>query len=440
MANGQWKNRIVGSDEVAPDDLLANPLNWRVHPKHQQDALKGVIDEVGFVSPVLVQAGTDVVVDGHMRVTLALRDNIATIPVIYLDLDDNEVNTILATFDPISALAATDAAQLDALLREVSTSDAAVMQMLADLAEEAGVVSFDGENEGLTDADEVPEPPVDPITRPGDLWTLGRHRLLCGDSTNRADVDRLMQGERADMVFTSPPYAEQRTYQGNLHPWDELMNGAFSILPTTDAAQVLVNLGLVHRDGEWVPYWERWLGFMKEHAWRRFGWYVWDQGSGLPGDWNGRLAPSHEFVFHFNRESVSANKTVKTKLGGQKKTGSGLRQKDGVVTQWNHAGRLVQPTKVPDSVLRINRHSTFTEAVDHPAVFPVALADLVIETFSKQGDILFEPFGGGGTTVISAEQKGRQCYTMEIAPVYCDVIVRRWEQFTGETASREAAL
>jgi len=161
MANGQWKNRILGSDEVAPDDLLANPLNWRVHPKHQQDALKGVIDEVGFVSPVLVQAGTDVVVDGHMRVTLALRDNIATIPVIYLDLDDNEVNTILATFDPISALAATDAAQLDALLRDVSTSDAAVMQMLADLAEAAGVVppsdaDWDSAFDSLPDGDKSP--------------------------------------------------------------------------------------------------------------------------------------------------------------------------------------------------------------------------------------------------------------------------------------------
>jgi len=102
-----------------------------------------------LVSPVLVQAGTDVVVDGHMRVTLALRDNIATIPVIYLDLDDNEVNTILATFDPISALAATDAAQLDSLLREVSTSDAAVMQMLADLASKEGVVPPDFEPVGM---------------------------------------------------------------------------------------------------------------------------------------------------------------------------------------------------------------------------------------------------------------------------------------------------
>ena len=145
MPKQAWHNRIVGHADVDPSALLANPANWRVHPKHQQDALKGVIDEVGFVSPVLVQAGTDTVIDGHMRVTLALRNDEPTIPVTYLDLDDREAALILATFDPISALAATDAAQLDALLREVSTSDAAVMQMLSDLASKEGVVSFDAE-------------------------------------------------------------------------------------------------------------------------------------------------------------------------------------------------------------------------------------------------------------------------------------------------------
>lgn len=138
-----WKNRIVGYGDVEPSSLLANAQNWRIHPKHQQAALKGVIDEVGFVSPVLVQAGTDMVIDGHLRVTLAMRDNVATIPVTYVDLDDREAALILATFDPLSAMAATDAAQLEALLRDVSTSDAAVMQMLSELAESSGVTGFD---------------------------------------------------------------------------------------------------------------------------------------------------------------------------------------------------------------------------------------------------------------------------------------------------------
>lgn len=139
MAKTGWKNRIVRHADVEPASLLANPENWRIHPKHQQEALKGVIDEVGFVSPILVQDGTDVVVDGHMRVTLALRDNEPTIPVTYLDLNDAEMKLILATFDPISALAVADAALLESLLREVTTGEAAVQTMLAELATNEGI-------------------------------------------------------------------------------------------------------------------------------------------------------------------------------------------------------------------------------------------------------------------------------------------------------------
>jgi hypothetical protein len=135
-----WRNRVVRHDEVDPASLLANPQNWRIHPRAQQDALEGVIDEVGFVSPIIVQDGTDVVIDGHMRVALAMRHNVSTIPVDYVDVDDTEMRLILATFDPISAMAATDKALLEELLRDVSTSEPAVMQMLSELAEGQGVV------------------------------------------------------------------------------------------------------------------------------------------------------------------------------------------------------------------------------------------------------------------------------------------------------------
>ena len=107
-----------------------------------------------------------------------------------------------------------------------------------------------------------------------------------------------MGGEEADVCFTSPPYAQQRDYKTGPQDWDALMQGVFSILPVNHGAQVLVNLGLVHHDGEWLPYWDGWIEWMRAAGWRRFGWYVWDQGPGLAGDWNGRLAPSHEFVFH----------------------------------------------------------------------------------------------------------------------------------------------
>lgn len=131
-----WRNRIVGYGEESPDQLLAHPLNFRTHPKNQQDTLAGVLSEVGVVQNVIVNKRTGFVVDGHLRISLAMREHQPTVPVTYVDLDPSEEALILATLDPISAMATADRDKLDELLRDVSTGDAAVMQMLSDLAEQ----------------------------------------------------------------------------------------------------------------------------------------------------------------------------------------------------------------------------------------------------------------------------------------------------------------
>ncbi len=128
-----WRNRIVGHGEEAPDQLLANPGNWRIHPKAQQDALAGVLDEVGWVQDIIVNRQTGHVVDGHLRVSLAISRRESTVPVVYVDLDPAEEALVLATIDPLSAMAAADKEQLDSLLREVQTSDEAVNGLLNDL-------------------------------------------------------------------------------------------------------------------------------------------------------------------------------------------------------------------------------------------------------------------------------------------------------------------
>jgi ParB-like chromosome segregation protein Spo0J len=115
--NAPWRSRIVGHGEEAPDQLLANPLNFRVHPKPQQGALAGVLDEVGWVQDVIVNQQTGHVIDGHLRVSLAISRNEPSIPVVYVDLNEAEEKLILATIDPLSAMAATDAEKLDELLR-----------------------------------------------------------------------------------------------------------------------------------------------------------------------------------------------------------------------------------------------------------------------------------------------------------------------------------
>jgi len=154
----QWANRIVGYADVEPSQLVPSDYNFRRHPKPQQDALTGLIGQIGYIDPVLVQAGTDRVIDGHLRVELALRTNQPTVPVQYVDLTDAEADLALATIDPISAMAYHDAANLKALLDDVSTSDAAVMAMLSELAESAGIIPEMGEASPGLLADTAPPP------------------------------------------------------------------------------------------------------------------------------------------------------------------------------------------------------------------------------------------------------------------------------------------
>jgi DNA modification methylase len=276
-------------------------------------------------------------------------------------------------------------------------------------------------------------PPRQAVTRPGDLWLLGEHRLLCGDSTDAASVARAMGEDRAALLFTSPPYGNQRAYTtGGVTDWDALMQGVFQHL---DAAmrpdgQVLVNLGLIHREGEWQPYWSGWLDWMRAQGWRRFGLYAWDQGPGLPGDWNGRLAPAFELVFHFNREPRRPNKIIPCRWAGHVKhvnsEKGGLRAKDGTVGEWQHAGQGVQETRIPDSVLRITRHKARGIETEHPAVFPVALPEFLMRAYADEGDVVFEPFAGAGTSIIAGQRTGRRVRAIELAPAYVDLAIARW--------------
>lgn len=139
-APAPWRNRIVGYTEESPDQLLAHPSNWRIHPSIQQEALLAVLRDKGVVQNVLANRRTGHLIDGHLRVMLALRENQPTIPVTWIDVDEQEEAIILATLDPLSAMAVADKEKLDALLREVETDNPALQAMLADLAKKGGIV------------------------------------------------------------------------------------------------------------------------------------------------------------------------------------------------------------------------------------------------------------------------------------------------------------
>jgi DNA modification methylase len=227
-------------------------------------------------------------------------------------------------------------------------------------------------------------------------------------------------------VVTSPPYADQRRYgfkKGEFR-WDHVVPRALAAVNLAPDGQMLVNLGLVHRDGEVVCYWEPMIHTLRSFGYRLFGWYPWDQGFGLMGDWQGRLAPSHEWIFHFNKESKRPNKTQPCKGHGTRKCCATFRKSDGTVKPLTHNGKAVQPFKIPDSVIRINREMA-RNIGGHPAPYPVALADFMLKAFN--GSVV-DPFMGGGTTLIAAHRLGRRAIGIEIEERYCEIAAKRLQQ------------
>lgn len=231
---------------------------------------------------------------------------------------------------------------------------------------------------------------------------------------------------KVDAVVTSPPYAQQRQYVSFIGDDYESLLGVLGHTPSHSHTQILVNLGLVHKDGFVIEYWEPFKRDMRKHEWRLFGWYVWDQLSGMAGDWNGRLAPSFEFVFHFNRAARVVNKTKPT-LGG-KQHGPGLKARDGTAVGKSQDGVACQPFKIPDSVIRTGREQSSGYTAEHPARFPEQFARELIAPFSDAGDTILDPFMGSGTTGVAAVKLGRKFIGIEIEPKYFDIACRRIEE------------
>ena len=412
------------------DDLTPYVRNARTHSAEQVAQIAASIREFGWTNPILVD-GTHGVIAGHGRLLAARKLGLTDVPVIELaHLSETQRRAYVIADNRLAEAASWDDDLLRVELADLRDDGFDLALTGFDAAELDTLLAPVADDGGAADeaADDVPDPVADPLVRAGDLWLLGQHRLLCGDSTDPAMVARLMAGDAATLCFTSPPYGQQRAYTtGGISDWDALMRGVFAALPMAPDGQVLVNLGLIHRDNAWVSYWNGWMSWMQSQGWRRFGWYVWDQGPGLPGDWNGRLAPSFEFVFHFNRASRRPNKIIPCVWAGHVNSEKGgLRAKDGTVGEWTHSGQGVQEMRIPDNVLRITRHKARGIETEHPAVFPTALPAFVMNAYSDPGDVIYEPFSGSGSTIIAGQQTGRRVRAIELAPAYVDVTLRRF--------------
>lgn len=429
-------------EQIPTSQLVPYARNSRTHSDEQVAQIMASIREFGFCNPVLIDVENGIIA-GHGRVMAASRMNLDTVPCVRLShLTEAQKRAYVIADNRIALNASWDEEMLSLELQELHTDEFDVGKLGFEVDELATLLELDDLNTGDNPDDIDAEPQVDRLeelqrhwgTKSGQLWSLGSHRLLCGDSTKSEDVARLMGGAKADLCFTSPPYGQQRAYtkESDCSDWDKLMQGVFANLPMSDTGQVLVNLGLIHRDGEWVPYWDTWISWMRSQGWKRFGLYVWDQGFGLPGNWNGRFAPSHEMVFHFNKASVEPAKCVEKKpenVKARSKGGSTMRNASGECVAFTSPEASAQPNKIPDSVIRIHRmHGG--HGIDHPAIFPVQLPSFGMQCW--QGDV-YEPFCGSGTTLIAAEQLGKTCYGMEISPAYVAVILQRFQDATGKT-------
>lgn len=279
------------------------------------------------------------------------------------------------------------------------------------------------------------------ISQTGDIWTIGDHRLACGDSSDANLIASLMQDQSADLVFTSPPYTNLRTYLTyNDSKWDQMMQSVFDAIPAHDRTQIIVNLGLVHKHHAVLWYWQDWLGHMKRTGWRNTGLYVWDKLNGMCGDHKGRLAPAFEFLFHFNKFARRPNKVKAKKAENIKhRLDSTMRKKDGTIRPASSPHTSLNTHKIPDSVIRTHKELSNrpTKFGSHPAVFPIKLPMELIEAYTDEHQIVFDPFGGSGTTIIAAHRLNRSGYGVEIEPAYCDLALDRIQRETRLTAYRQ---
>jgi DNA modification methylase len=395
--NSTWENRVVGHDTVPPDSLLANPLNFRIHSKIQQDAIAGLLGEVGWVKSVVVNRTTGHIVDGHARVTLALRNN-APVPVEYVELSEDEERLALAALDNIVGMAGTDKEQLDALLRDVSTGDEALMGMLSEMAEDAGL-HFGDEPPEESDA----EPQVDRAeelrekwgVETGQLWRLPsrtagqEHRLICGDCTDEAVVERVMGGEGVDAVVTDVPYEISQRSNGlrrlDYGEWDNegATKVAFNALKLCNKVPTITAFcgdeQFSHILGMWADRTTRAVAWVKPNPTVLNGQHV--------------FLPAVELAAHGRKAGAY--------FGG-------------------HCVRSVWEGAAPGSR-------------SHPNQKPVKLMQWLIDNTCPAGGFVYEPFSGSGTTIIAAENLARQCRAVEISPAYVAVALQRYEDAFGIT-------
>jgi DNA modification methylase len=402
------------------------------NPRKNDEAVDGVvaaIKEFGWRQPIVVDK-EGVIVVGHTRLKAAKKLGLTEVPVhVATELTPEQCQAYRLA---------------DNKTGEKAVWDYELLQLeMADLA----ALDFDmgefGFNMDVFDADELQDGqdeeggaldniPSDPKTKVGDIYALGKHRLMCGDCCDPEHAKKLMAGDKAKILFTSPPYSDLRTYGGDCDLSPEHLS-AFIFIFEPYADYQCVNLGLKKKDNDIDEYWNTYIKVARESGYKLMAWNVWDKGSAMSLNCMNYIFPlQHEFIFIFGKEYLSINKTeLRDNVEPKDMVRVKRKNADGFNTGNICLSSSGDTHKKVGSVMLIPCSG---EQTGHPAPFPISLPREYITAMTNRGDIVIEPFAGSGTTIMACEELKRICYATEINPAYCDIIISRWEKLTGKKA------
>ena len=420
--------------EVKVSDLNPAPYNPREISEGAYSGLKHSLEKFGYVGLIVVNKRNMRIVGGHQRYKILQEYDVESVKVIMVDLNEIEEQAMNLTLNN-NEIGGEWTASLIPLIERLrkEASDDYINLRLKELRESVGDMGVENIGDGRTLPDDIPEPPKETITKKGDLWILGDHRLLCGDSTTDEDVLRLMDGHKASLFATDPPYCVD--YTGANRPnggrdWSNVYH-EIDIPDAIDFMRKFLTVGLKQIKEKTAVYmWHaskrrsdieglcKEIGVLihQEIVWVKpcviltFSFYSW----------------RHEPCLLMWIKGQRPEYKPKNKSIGSVWTVDFLRSGDPTTPEYH--------TDVWELDWEGKKRNP---GIDHPTVKPTEVFAIPMRVHTIPGDICYEPFSGSGSQIIAGERLNRRVFAMEIEPVFCDVAVRRWEEFSGKKAARE---
>lgn len=410
-------------------ELNPHPQNPNKHSKDQIKRLSELIKYQGWRLPIIVSNQSDLIVSGHGRLEAAKELGLKEVPVSYQDFQDTEQEyAFLVSDNAIASWAELDLSSINSFIPNLGPDFKIDLLGIKDFVLEPIEKLAPG-----CDEDEVPEV-KESFVKLGDIWQLGNHRLMCADSTSIDAVEKLMDGEKAELCFTSPPYADQREYNGQTELNTEHL-ATFIRAAYGKVNYFAVNLGYSRKNGEVNAYWDDYIKEARECGLKFLSWNIWNKETvGSIGNQTAMFAICHEWIFIFGSNQKDLNLTVANKNAGNVNGHSSNRQADGSIKRKKIS--IIRDCSQLKTVLNQTPQLARNHSINHPAMFPVEFPEQYIEAMTNSGDGVYESFGGSGSTLIACEKTNRKCFMMELDPHYCAVIIERWQKYTGKKAER----